>query len=219
LSVITSGIGHHLRFNQWNNKPMQEQSSGENKSDLDDLIAKLDGKHTHKLPKKALRTAQELHKEITPRLIELIRQATQTVRAGNRPQGNGHLFALYLLTEFQAKEALPAIREAVTLPGEGPFELFGDAITEDLSRVLAALAVDSPPLIDELIADRSLNEYVRWKAAQTYLFWVRDGLMTRDQAVQRLREHLYDANSNRDTRCGQWIGRRTRLLFPGRGDG
>lgn len=68
---------------------MQEQSSGESESDLDDIIAKLDGKHTHKLPKKALRTAQGLHKEITPRMIELIRQAAQTVRWGNRPKEMG----------------------------------------------------------------------------------------------------------------------------------
>ncbi len=156
---MANGIDHQLQFNQrWNNKPMQRQPSGKSESNLDAIIAKLDGKHTHKLPKKALRTAQGLPELITPRLIELIRQATQTVRAGHSPQGNGPLFALYLLTEFQAKEALPAIREAVTLPGEGPFELFEDAITEDLSRVLAALAVDSRRLIDELIADRAVNE-------------------------------------------------------------
>jgi len=43
-------------------------------------------------------------------------------------------------------------------------------VTEDLRRLLAALADDSPEVLDELIANRSLNEYVRWEAAQTYLY-------------------------------------------------
>ena len=63
--------------------------------------------------------------------------------------------------------------------------------------MLAALADDSPRVIDELVANRSLNKYVRWGAAQTYLLWVRDGLMTHDVAVQHLREHLNEAIANR----------------------
>ncbi len=63
--------------------------------------------------------------------------------------------------------------------------------------MLAAL-VETPEVIDALIADRSLNQYVRWQAAPTYLLWVRDGRMTRDEAVQRLRGHLADAIAKGD---------------------
>ncbi len=171
----------------------------EREPDLDEIIADLDAEYTGKLPEEALRAAQRRRDEIMPRLVQLIEQATQAIRAGNLPTGNGHLFALFLLTEFRAKESLPAILKAVSLPGEGPFDLFGDAITEDLARVLAALADDSPRVIDELITNRSLNEYVRWGAAQTYLHWVRDGLMMRDVAVQHLRKHLNEAIANRDS--------------------
>ena len=45
------------------------------------------------------------------------------------PEGNAEFFALFLLTEFRAKEALPAILEVVSLPDDLPFELFGDAVT------------------------------------------------------------------------------------------
>src|SRR5579872_2260356 len=136
-------------------------------SSLDDIIAELDRDCRRKLPESAIRAAQQRREEITPRLIDLIRKATDAVRSGAAPGGDGHLFALYLLTEFRAKAALPAILEALSLPGEGPFDLFGDAVTEDVCRVLAALA-ESPDLVDGLIANRSLNLYVRWEAAQTY---------------------------------------------------
>jgi hypothetical protein len=169
---------------------------------LDDLIAELDQPPTGKFPEQALREAQRRREEITPRLIDLIRQATAGVRAGTPPQGDGHFFALFLLTEFQAREALPAILEAVSLPGEGPFDLFGDSITEHLARVLATLAGDPIEVIDDLIANRSLNEYVRWEGAQTYLYLVRDGRLTREQAVQRLRQHLQTAIANQDHEIG-----------------
>jgi len=94
---------------------------------------------------------------LLPHLIDLIRKATATIRAGESLNGNGHLFALYLLTELCAKESLGAIVEAVSLPGEGPFDLFGDSITEDLNRILAVLAADQPEVIDQLITDRSIN--------------------------------------------------------------
>ena len=169
---------------------------------VDEIIAELDAPYSGKLPERALRAAQERREEITPRLIELIRKAAAAVLAGDSPEGDGHLFALFLLTEFQAKESLPAILEAVSLPDEGPFELFGDAITENLSSVLAALTVDTPEIIDELIRDESINEYVRWEAAQTYLHRVRDGRLTRDEAVQRLREHLQHAIATEDAELG-----------------
>jgi hypothetical protein len=165
---------------------------------VDDIIAELDAEYTGKLPVQALREAQRRREEITPRLIDLLCNATAEVRAGKHQERSSHLFALFLLAEFEAKEALPAILEAISLPDDGPFELFGDAITEDLRRVLATLAVDTPEVIDELIANESLNEYVRWAAAGSYLCWVRDGRLTREEAVEHLRCHLREAVANED---------------------
>lgn len=161
--------------------------------DLETIIAELDAEYSGKLPERALREAQRRGAEIIPHLIGLITKATTQGSGGEGPARNGHLYALYLLAEFRAKEALAAVVQAVSLPGEGPFDLFGDTITEDLNRVLAVLAADKPEIVDSLIADRSINEYVRWQAAQTYFHWVRDGSWSREQAVQRLRSHLVDA--------------------------
>jgi len=177
----------------------------EDQPDLDTILAQLDAEYSGKLPRQAIRAAQGRREEITPGLIDLIRKATESVRAGNAPKGNGHLFAMYLLTEFEAQEALPAILEAVSLAGEGPFDLFGDAITEDLCRVLAVLAADTPEVIEELIANQSLNQYVRWAAAKSYLHGVRDGRLAREEAVERLQCHLRKAIANDDAESAEGL--------------
>jgi len=167
---------------------------------LDAIIERLDQPHDGVLPEGAIRAAQQCSRAITPRLIELIRSATHCVRAGDDPPGNGHFFALFLLAEFRAKEALPAILEAISLPGEGPFDLFGDdTITECLHRVLAALAYDSIELTEGILGSEAHNNYVRSAAARSWMLMVRDGHLTREQAVQRLGSHLAEAIARRDS--------------------
>ena len=167
--------------------------------DLDDIIWELDTAG-RELPVEAIRQARRHREAIIPKLIAVLQAASAEARSGLDPDGQAPFFALFLLTEFQAKEALPAIIEAVSLPGELPFDLFGDTITEVLARVLAALAGDRLDVIDGLIRDQSLNEYVRWEGAQTYLLLVRDGRLTRLEAVQRLQQHLREAIQNDDYR-------------------
>jgi hypothetical protein len=173
---------------------LDDAKSGE--LSLDEIIASLTAEYDGTLPEQALRAAQRRREEITPRLIELIRQATAAARAGEPPDDNGLLFAIYLLTEFRASEALPAILEAVSLPDGAPHEMFGDCVTEDLARVFAVLA--EPEVVDGVIADGWIDESVRWEAVRCYLFWVRDGAMTRAEAVRRLRGHLRTAIEQQD---------------------
>ena len=145
------------------------------------------------LPEGAIVRLRELRDLAVPWLIEALRNATALAREGRTPTGNAHFFALFLLAEFRAKEGLPAILEAMSLPGELPFDLFGDAVLETLARVLTDLADDPRASADALIRDRALNEFVRWEAAQAYVYLVRDGRLTREQAVEGLRQHLREA--------------------------
>jgi len=172
--------------------------------ELDSVIAQLDAA-TKKLPRAAIQWTREHRDLAVPRLIEVIRSATASARAGKAPDGNAHFFALFLLTEFQAKEALPAIIEAVSLPGESPFDLFEDVITETLARILPVLAADPPKVLDDLIANREANEYVRWEAAQSYLLLVRDGRMSREEAVRRIGGHLRAVIDQDDVRLTSYL--------------
>ena len=165
---------------------------------LDEIIAEIDVEYLGSLPEFAIRAAQRRPREITPRLIDLLRNATQLARAGDCPSSVGSLIAILLLTEFRAPEALPVILEAVSLPNDGVVDLLGDIIPEQLSSVFAAMAPDATELIDDLIANSDRYEQVRLAAAKTYLLWVRDGRMTREQAVRRLGAHLSQAITDRD---------------------
>ncbi|MFI5381502.1 MAG: DUF1186 domain-containing protein [Tepidisphaerales bacterium] len=157
--------------------------------DPERIIAELNSGRRH-LPEGAIREAR-LHRDVmVPRLIQTIQNATAKVRAGDNLEGNARFFALFLLGEFKAREGLPAILEAISLPGEQPSELFGDAITTVLAGILVTLSDDPLTLIDELIRNTNLNEYVRWEAAQAYVHLVRDGRLRREEAVEFLRRHL-----------------------------
>ena len=157
--------------------------------DLDGIIAQLDTCED-KLPVDAILAARQHRDQVVPRLIAELEAATRRLRNGEEIQGDVQFFALFLLTEFKAKEALPAILEAVSLPGRLPEHLFGDAIYDEVPRALATLAGDQPDTIDALIGNQDLDETIRWAAATSLLHLVRDGKMTRDDAVQRLHRHL-----------------------------
>ncbi len=159
--------------------------------ELDRIISALDRPIGEDLPEQALRNAQRCPAAITPRLARLIESATARVQAGEPVETVGHFLALFLLTEFRATEAWPAIRAAISLPDDGPFELFGDAVIDTLGRMLAVFPHASDDL-DALIANRALSTIVRWQAARAYLHWVRDGHIQRLEAVQRLGQHLRD---------------------------
>ena len=165
---------------------------------VDPILAELD-QSISRIPVDAIRQAREHRERIVPGLIQLIRRATADAAGGGLLEGHGQLFALLLLAEFRAKEALPAILDAVSLPGELPFDLFDDeAIPEVLARVLAALADDRPDAIDDLIRSPLRNEHVRWSAALAFRLLVRAGKLGRDEVLQRLREHLRRAIEHSD---------------------
>jgi len=169
-----------------------DEPSLEGDAVLDKIVSDLDTAG-RELPVVAIHEARKFRNEIVPKLIEILQEASAKARSGMKREGQSPFFALFLLTEFQAREALPAILEAVSLPGELPFDLFGDAITSVLARVLASLAGDRLDVLDQLIRDQELNQYVRWEGAQAYLLLVRDGRLTRLEAVQRLQRHLREA--------------------------
>ncbi len=173
--------------------------------DLNRIISDLDHQRGDRL-REAVRAAQQHRELIIPRLIKAIEDATAEVRSTRRRrEGNAQFFALFLLTEFRAREALPAIAEAISLPENGAYYLFGEAITECLGRMLAILADDSLALIDGLLADRSLDDFVRTQVAMSYMFLVAKGRLTREEAVERLRVALREAISHDDLELAEGL--------------
>jgi len=175
----------------------ESKSEAEKTDELQAIVDRLVDSDS-KLPTEAIKAARENRDAITPRLIRLVEDATHQCLEGLNVEDNGHFYATYILAEFGATEAWPAVLAAVSLPGEKPFDLFGDAITEDLGFILASLAGDRCDAFDAMIADQRINLYVRWQAVDAMLYQIRDGFLTRDSVVEKLTAHLRKALQNGD---------------------
>jgi uncharacterized protein len=165
--------------------------------DLDQLIRELDAAYD-RFPEHALRACQQRRDLVTPRLIDVLQEAARVGCEGSIREGNAPLFALMLLAEFQATEALPAIMAVLELPNDVPDRLLGDAVTEEVPRILASLAANQIEAIDSLLANRQTYEYVRWSAAAAHKYLVRDGRMSRKEAVTGLTDFLRQAIESAD---------------------
>jgi hypothetical protein len=141
------------------------------------------------LPVAAIEELRNNREQAIPLLIEALRQAIEQARAGRSPEGQAHFFAFFLLWEFKARQALPVIVEALSLPGELPFDLFEDAVHES-GRAVACLADDPLEVIDQLVREPKHNEFVRWVMLGALKYLVRDGKLPLSDAVARLRGYL-----------------------------
>ncbi len=166
-------------------------------AELDRIVAELD-RDDDKLPVSAIKEARQHRELMIPRLIRVLEETAALVRQGKLPQGSAHFFALFLLSEFDAQEALPAILEVISLPSDPVDFLFGDAITGELHRILAQFAIDHPQVLDSLLSNPEVDQNVRWAAAQAYLFLIREGVLTREEVVRLLGKHLREAMDRED---------------------
>jgi hypothetical protein len=70
-------------------------------------------------------------------------------------------YALYLLAKWREPRAYPYVARWLSLPGEAPFDIAGDIVTQDGGRILAAVCDGDLEPIKALVVDRSANEYGR----------------------------------------------------------
>ncbi|MGH9387747.1 MAG: DUF1186 domain-containing protein [Vicinamibacterales bacterium] len=70
-------------------------------------------------------------------------------------------YALYVLAKWREPRAYPCVIGWLSLPGEAPFEIGGDVVTQDGARILAAVCDGDLTPIKALILNREANEYSR----------------------------------------------------------
>lgn len=169
--------------------------------DVERIVTGLKDCHSA-IPREAIEQARRQREAIVPRLIDELNAIVAAARRGILPDGPFTNIASYLLSEFQAREALPTLLELITLPGNLPEDLLEEDLTETMSRILPQLGGDDWEVIDAVIHDPKVNEYSRWAVATGYEHLVRAGKMTRDEAVRRLEHHLRDAIDRGDDRIG-----------------
>jgi hypothetical protein len=170
---------------------------GDEVLDLDSALAELDDADAY-FPTSALGYCQQHREAVVPRLIAILEEATRLGREGLDRYGAAPFYAVFLLNEFRAKDALPALVDFLRLPGELLSDLLLDAKADVVARTLAVLADDRLDALDSLIEDRTVDEIIRWDAASAYVHLVHDGQLGRDTAIERLRDHLRRATKAND---------------------
>lgn len=98
-----------------------------------------------------------------------------------------YIFALYILSKFKEKEALPYVLELSSLPDKWPEELLGDCITESLARFIVSTFNDDISAIKKIIENPTLNEWSRNAALKSLLGLVAIDKLTRDALIEYLR--------------------------------
>ena len=165
--------------------------------DVEQVLLDLEAE-TDFFPVDAIRTIQKSPDLFVPRLIETIDRAMAYHETGEFLEGDAHVFAVLLLTEFRAQQAWPTIRRALLLPDDQPYELFGEIVFDCLDRMLAVFAPGRIEILDELLSHPDLDPCVRNEITSAFFYLVRDGHMTRDEAVERLHHLLRAAITDAD---------------------
>jgi hypothetical protein len=144
--------------------------------------------YTGQFPMEAMREAVAQRDAIKPELLRVLETvADRPAEFAKRREYMLHLFALYLLAQFREKRAYPAIVKMFSAPGEIPFDLAGDTVTEGLGQILASVYNGDPGLLLGLVANRDANEFVRGAAMDAFLVLEKEGAMPRSEVVDHLR--------------------------------
>jgi len=144
--------------------------------------------YTGRFPMKAMRAAIEQREAITPELLRVLESvAAAPAEWAGRKDNMLPLFAIFLLAQFRERPAYPLVVKIVSAPGEIPFDLFGDTITEGLSHILASVYDGNPAPLHGLVESEQVNDFVRSAALSSFLVLENTGQMPRETVLDYLR--------------------------------
>ncbi|WP_133127676.1 DUF1186 domain-containing protein [Legionella nagasakiensis] len=141
-------------------------------------------------PKEAVSAAINQKVSITPKLLACLNHAIEN-RADLEDDYIGHLFAVFLLSQFQEESAFPLIIKLARLPENEVDTLIGDCITEDLHRFIAATYDGDLISIKNLIEDIEVNEWSRKAGLRALVVLVKAGRIE-SNAVEEYLSSLFD---------------------------
>jgi Protein of unknown function (DUF1186)/SEC-C motif len=135
-------------------------------------------------PREALKWAIVNRDLMIPELLKILERTLENYEAFlDQENYMGHIYAMFLLAQFREKSAYPLIVQIFSLPGEIPFDLAGDFVTEDLHRILAGVSCGDDYLIRRLAENDNVNEYVRGSALEALVTLVAAGEKSRDELI------------------------------------
>jgi len=144
--------------------------------------------YTERFPMEAMRAAIQQREAITPELLRAVEAVAENPEHYARREDHMlHIFALYLLAQFREKRAYPLVVKMFSAPGETPFDLAGDTVTERLNSIFASVYDGNPVPLQALVENEAANGYVRDAAIEAFLILEHSGQMPRQAVVEYFR--------------------------------
>ena len=158
---------------------------------IPEILAELEP-DTGRFPREALRAAIEQREAITPELLRVLESvAAAPAEWAGRKDNMLPLFAIFLLAQFREKPAYPLLVKIVSAPGEVPFDLFGDTITEGLNQILASVYDNNPAPLHGLVESEQVNDFVRSAALNAFLVLEHTGQTPRETVLEYFRSRFH----------------------------
>lgn len=145
------------------------------------------------LPREAIEAAIVKREHMIPYLLNILEDAVLRVdEVIEHDNYQAHLYAMYLLAQFRERAAFPLILKLISYPGDTPYAVLGDVLTEDLSRILASVCGEELTPLFQLIENPLLNEYVRAAGQTCLVTLVGCGHLSRNKVIYYFRELFHD---------------------------
>jgi len=138
-----------------------------------------------------MQNARELRDWIIPNLIEVVRDATAYARFGVHSSDGSVQFAVHLLAEFQAKEALPAIFDSLSLSVDEIWDhLYGEGYYESMPGIMNRLIGDDPIVYDQKLRDSQVPVALQCCLLQSLKYLVARKVVSEEMYGDWLRDYL-----------------------------
>lgn len=155
---------------------------------MDSIINKLMD-YDKKFPRKELEKAIENKDAIIPLLLDSLDKINENIEIVTKnPDYMLHLYSIYLLAQFREERAFEKIVRLISHSSEEVDEVLGDTITEGLPSILYSVYNGDLLLLQHVIENQSINEYVRSAALEVYAQLYSDDLVSRESLLNYLRE-------------------------------
>lgn len=143
-----------------------------------------------RFPEKALREAMNRRGEMTPVLLEEMRDVAKfpDCLTGDDDYWIS-LYALYILAAFREPGILPILEKLFAATGDNFNELWGDYVAEDDRRLFASWAFSEPDALKRIIEAENINDSIRGAALEGLGVLCADGVVSDDSYRTYLR-HL-----------------------------
>lgn len=137
-------------------------------------------------PYEALASADGHREALVAPLLRAIEVGVSNPSGASAEEAALFSYALYLFAKWRDARAYPHVVRWLRMPGEAPFDIGGDMVTQDGARILASVCDGHLQPIVELATDRHANEYGRGAGVQALTLLAAWLEVPREQIITRL---------------------------------